>query len=221
RRIYIGNSEAKNYFKSLISKVIYTGNPIRKFNMVSKKQALHHWNFEEKRTMFVYGGSQGSHSVNQNFVEIIDELLDKEIQILFQTGRKEYGKIIDRFQNREGIVIKPFFDNIEYAYLASDLVICRAGAISLSEIAHFGLPVIIIPFPYSAGQHQLKNALSYNRYGAADILTENELNPKLLLESILKIIKNDTKLKKMSNAIKKLSVSESAKKIVIDIMSSL
>ena len=221
KRLYIGNEDAKQYFKSSASwrtKIKYTGNPIRKFEKISKEEALNFWKFENKKTIFIYGGSQGSHALNVNFYEIIDDILSNDIQIIFQTGFLDFDKVKNKFGTRKGLIVQPFFDNIEYAYSASDLVICRAGAISLSEISHFGLPAILIPFPYSAGQHQLKNAESFMKKGAAEIITEKELNPQLLLQKILDLINNKNRLIEMSDSIKTLSTYDSADRIVEDII---
>lgn len=218
KRLYIGNQDVKQYLKSVESKIKYTGNPIREFKKVRKQEALTFWNFKDKKTIFIYGGSQGSHSLNMNFSEIIDDILEKDIQIIFQTGFFDFEEINNKFGNRNGLVIQPFFDNIEYAYSASDLVICRAGAISLTEISHFGLPAILIPFPYSAGQHQLKNAQSFVKKGAAEMITEDELNPKLLFSEILDLINDKNRLLEMSSSLKSLVINDSAKRIVEDIM---
>ncbi|MCK4357894.1 MAG: undecaprenyldiphospho-muramoylpentapeptide beta-N-acetylglucosaminyltransferase [Candidatus Cloacimonetes bacterium] len=221
KRLYIGNLDAKQHFKSsrlVGTKIKYTGNPIRKFKKVRKQEALTFWNFKDKKTIFIYGGSQGSHSLNKNFSVIIDKILKKDIQIIFQTGFSDFKEINNKFGNRKGMVIQPFFDNIEYAYSASDLAICRAGAISLTEISHFGLPAILIPFPYSAGQHQLKNAKSFVKKGAAEMITEDELNPKILFCKILDIINDKNRLLEMSSSLKSLVIQDSAKRIVDDII---
>ncbi len=217
-RLYIGNIDVKQYLKSIEKKIKYTGNPIRKFKKISKSKALSFWNFMDKKVIFIYGGSQGSHSLNMNFSEIINNLLKNDIQIIFQTGFNDFKEINEKFGNRKGMVIQPFFVNIEYAYSASDLVICRAGAISLTEIIYFGLPAILIPFPYSAGQHQMKNAQSFVKKGAAEMITEHELNPKLLFTRIFDLLNDKNKLFEMSNSLKSVKVKDSATRIVEDII---
>ena len=217
KKIFLGNNDAKKYLKIPDEKLNFSGNPIRKFKNIDKKTALNFLKLENRKTIFVYGGSQGSHFINQTFSKIADRILEKNIQTIFQTGTADFDSINQKFGNRKGIVIKDFFENIEYAYQTSDLVICRSGAISLAEISFFGLPSILIPFPYSAGKHQLLNAKSYSKNNAAEIMIEKNLTPEILFKKVVNILSNKEKLRKMSEASKEMFVPDSEKIIVREI----
>ncbi len=218
RVIFLGNPEAKAYLKKASTKLLFSGNPLREFADISKNEARKFWGFEDRKTVFVYGGSQGSRSINDNFIRIIDDLLLQDIQIIFQTGKRGYKKICEKIGQKKSLVIKSFFTKIEYVYASADIVVCRAGAISLSEISHFELPAILIPFPEAAGNHQVENAKSYQKYGAAEIILDRRLEPNLLKSKILSILNNERKLRKMSKASKKLASKDSAKIIVRKIL---
>ena len=217
KKIFLGNSDAKKYLKISNEKIKFSGNPIRKFKNIGKTDALKFLKLANKKTIFVYGGSQGSHFINQAFSKIVDKILQKNIQIIFQTGSKDFSSINQKFGKKNGIIIRKFFRNIEYAYRASDLVICRSGAISLAEISFFGLPAILIPFPFSAGQHQLLNSKSFSKNNAAEIMIEKNLTSKKLFEKIAKILNDNEKLNEMSKASKKMFIPNSAKIIVEEI----
>lgn len=212
--IFLGNPEAKEYLNLDNSRLIYTGNPIRKMEKVDKAKAKKFWGLDDRKVIFVYGGSQGAKSINDNVVKIIEDLLKKDLQIIFQTGKNKYQKIYEKIGQQKSVVIKSFIRQMDLAYSAADLVVCRAGAISLSEIAFYELPAILIPFPKSSGNHQVKNAESLKKQGAAELLLDKNLNPENLKNKIMNIILDEMKSKLMSKAIKKFAKPESAKEIV-------
>jgi len=148
-------------------------------------------------------------------------LLSEKIQIIWQTGKIDYEEINRKFGNHKSVVIKPFFDKISFVYAASDLVVCRAGAISIAEIAHFSLPSIIIPFPYSAGQHQKKNALQLKDKKAAIVLEENQLSASILRKKIIELLASSRKRNKLYQNIKNFSIENSSEIIVNEIRKSL
>lgn len=218
---YLGFPQASQYLKHVRGKLLFTGNPLREFSNISKDEALKLWKLEDKPILFIYGGSQGSHIINQTAAEIIDELLQQRIQIIFQTGYLDYDRFMKRYSNKKGVVIKPFFDNIASVYKISSLAVCRAGALSLSELAYFGLPAIIIPFPYSAGNHQLKNARYFGEKKAAKMIVEEELKPEVLLKEILDILHNQRMLEEMRKSMKQLAPVNATRDIVEDIFQKL
>jgi len=211
--VFLGNKEAKQFLSIPSKKLVFTGNPIRKFRKITKNSALNYFNLRNKKTIFVYGGSQGSSPINKFMSEITCDLLSNDIQIIWQTGLKDYEFLQNKFEH-ESILIEPFFKEIAYVYCASDLVICRAGAISIAEVAYFALPSIIIPFPHAAANHQLKNALQLKRNKAALLIEEKNLTANLLKENIIDLIKNKNERERISQNIKKLAVDNSAERIV-------
>ena len=221
QRIYLGNPKATKYLKSREKQIYYTGNPIRAPRKLSLDKALEILGLHKKKTVFIYGGSQGSTPINNAVLPILETLLQNNFQVIYQTGKHDYSKIYELFGNNKNLVIKPFFDNIDVAYSASDLVVCRAGAISLSEVANFGIPAIIIPFPWAAGDHQVKNAESFQTKKAAVVIEEKNLTSEILLHEIVNILNNLEKSENMARAMKSLAKPQATQDIVSDIISTL
>jgi len=220
RRIYLGNPKAVDYLKCSKRRLYYTGNPIRLPKKISHEKVQEILGLHNKKTVFIYGGSLGSVPINNAVLPILEKLLQDGYQVIFQTGKRDYSRIFDLFANSKNLVIKPFFDDIEVAYSASDLVVCRAGAISLSEVAYFGIPAIIIPFPWAAGDHQVKNAESFGAKNAAVVIEEKNLTSDLLLHEIVNILNNLEKSENMASAMKSLAKPEATRDIVSDIIST-
>lgn len=216
-RIFLGYEKAKEYLDFVNEKLIFSGNPIRKFEIMKKREALAYFSIKNKKTLFIYGGSQGSSPINGFISEILEDLLVNEIQIIWQTGERDYEEIKNKFGQKKLVLIKPFFHKMSYVYSASDLVVCRAGAISISEIAYFSLPAIIIPFPYAAGQHQKLNALQLKNKNAAIVMEEKNLDPSIFREKIIELLASTPKREKLCQNIKDFSVGNSSEIIVDEI----
>ncbi len=207
-------------------KVHVTGNPLRgRFDNLNREEGLKAFRFESGQpVLLVFGGSQGSLSINQNVVEALD-LLEKrkrQYQVIFQTGEKGYLATTEALKNVKGIklVIQPFIYNMAQAYAASDLVIARSGAISLSEIAACGLPSILIPYPHATANHQEKNARAVENAGAAKVILEKDLSPIVLAELIDSLVMDLNVKQKMSEASRNLG-KPNATKAICDLIESL
>ena len=199
-------------------RIVTTGNPIRN-NILNgdKKSAIDEFELSiTKRTIFIFGGSQGSRFLNHSLSEVIKKINFKNIQILWQTGDKEYQKY-EGLSNKNLRVV-PFINDMASAYSLSDLVVCRSGALTLSEITACGKPSILIPFAAAAGNHQLKNAETLSKKGASILIEEKDLNAKVLLSNINNLINNESKLDSMSKASKNLGNPEATKMIVEQVM---
>ena len=196
------------------NEVILTGNPIRSTILNGKKKlAIKDFNLSEnKKTLFIFGGSQGSSFLNNSLLNIIQKINFKNIQIIWQTGDKDFRKY--KSLANKNLKIVPFINDMASAYAVSDLVVCRSGAITLSELTACGKPSIVIPFASAAGNHQLKNAIELKKNKAAVIIEEKDLNTQILLSNINNLINNDSTLKKMSKASKDLGNPHATKTIV-------
>ena len=202
----------------LDERVVITGNPIRN-NIIngSKSLAIKEYRlFKDKKTIFIFGGSQGSAFLNKSIANVINRLDYNALQVLWQTGDKEYQKY-KKFIN-DSVKVVPFINDMASAYALSDLVVCRSGALTLSEVTICGKPSILIPFAAAAGNHQLKNARTLFDAGAAVLLEEKSLYSKKLLMTINQLISNKNQLNKMSTASKNLGKPNATKKIVDHIM---
>ncbi len=199
----------------LIGNIIHTGNPIRTGIAKGEKESGYK-NFKLKKkckTIFLFGGSQGSSFLNKMLGSIVKNISKAGIQIIWQTGDAEYANY-SHF-NSSNIHVTPFINNMADAYAISDLIICRSGALTLAEITVCGKPSILIPFPYAAGNHQKKNAQTLVKAKAAKIFFQNNLNKKKLMYSIMNLIHNEKELNNMSKA-SKLIGKPNATKIIVD-----
>lgn len=219
-KIFLGFEEAMPYFKNK-EKIIVTGNPIRKsFSETSKDEARNLLNQkEESFILLIFGGSLGSAMINEVTVEALPFLLAQEnISIFFITGSNYYQGILDEL-TANGLLENPNIKVMEYAQnmdilLASaDLVVSRAGALTLGEEALVGIPAILIPSPNVTGNHQYYNAKAVSDKGGAIILEEAELSVSKFVEEIIALRLDSEKLKLMKNNVKKLGSSEAAELI--------
>ncbi|MEW6103234.1 MAG: UDP-N-acetylglucosamine--N-acetylmuramyl-(pentapeptide) pyrophosphoryl-undecaprenol N-acetylglucosamine transferase [bacterium] len=161
---------------------IFTGCPIRReIGKIGRDDGFSFFGLKDKKTILVMGGSQGSSRINEVFFEAIPNL--SEFQILWITGEKDYPTIKSRIQNPESRIF-PFIFEMEYVYACANIIIGRAGAVSIAEIKRCGIPAILIPYPFSSDQHQLKNAEVLKD---TIVIKEENLSKDSLLDAIFKI----------------------------------
>jgi UDP-N-acetylglucosamine--N-acetylmuramyl-(pentapeptide) pyrophosphoryl-undecaprenol N-acetylglucosamine transferase len=197
-------------------KLVYTGNPVRKdiLQLEGKREkGLAHFNLKEgKKTILILGGSLGARTINQAMLHDMENLAKDGYQVLWQCGKfyfKEMLLATDK-SKVENIQLREFIREMDLAYAAADLIVSRAGALSVSELSLVGKPVIFIPSPNVAEDHQTKNALAYVNHAAAWLLKDSEavgqLKNKideLLSDAVIaeKLVKNIRKLAKPNAAI--------------------
>ncbi len=215
KQICVAFEAAKDELKG---NTILTGNPIRANiqNGDRKKSGLLFDLNHDQKTIFLFGGSQGSAFLNKIMNECISMFESEKIQILWQTGQSQYEQL--KHLNSSIIKVRPFIHNMPEAYAISDIIISRAGALTLSEITACGKPSILVPFPHSAGDHQTKNAKSVVKAKAALLLPEKELTARKLFRSTISILYDDNKLESMSNNSRKLGVPNATNKIIDQIL---
>ena len=153
------------------SNYLFTGNPVRdNLINISKNDACNQIGINSsKKTIFILGGSQGSMPFNLFFIDCYKELIDKDIQIIWQTGTNQFNEI-NNLINHPNIIIRPFIKDIHIPYSCSDLVISRAGAMAIEELKKFNKAMILIPYPNSANNHQKFNALELSDNNAAKLI---------------------------------------------------
>lgn len=213
-RIAITFADSLNYFPK--EKVVITGNPVRrKFLEVSASNDLPI--IEAKFTIFIFGGSQGSHRINMTVLETLPLLQDfkKELFIIHQTGFNDL-EIVEEGYTKNGFMglIKPFIYNMAECYRRANLIICRAGASTIAEITALGKAAILIPYPYAANNHQVLNAESLSQSGAAISFKEGDLTPEALAAEIIKLRSDGDKLCQIEKKSQALARPQAAKEIV-------
>ena len=200
------------------------GNPLRpEFKQVLKIDAKEKLGLNmDKPVLCVMGGSQGAKSINNSFVEIIKELVqDHGYQIIFQTGEKNYSYISDRlskifkhYEKNKNLIVKPYFENMVDMLKASDIVISRAGSLSLSEIFASGTAPILIPYPHAAADHQRKNARFVEENNACIYVEDEEVDPNYLLKLLIELKDDPQRIKDLKSNASKLAKLDALKDIV-------
>ena len=210
--IHIAYDYAKQFLKNA-KQLITSGNPIRKINALSKTDARQQLNLTDQFTILIIGGSQGARSINEAMKNILTEFsLESDFNLIWQTGKKTYSNYA-KIASKDRIV-EPYFDDMNIVYSAADLIICRAGAMSLAEITAYHLPALIIPLNSAAANHQFYNAKSYENAGAAVLIKDDdELEDRLKFE-LKRLISDSEELKEMSEKIESFETVDATKKLV-------
>lgn len=197
-KVFLGFPDENNFFRE---KGIFTGNPLREIIKTKEEsKALYFFNFDNHRpTLLVFGGSGGSNRLNIVFSKIAEEILNLvDINIIFITGEKFYDKIVQEFPQDHRLKVFSYLEEMNLAYSISDLAVTRGGAMTLSELSFFGIPSVIIPFPFARDNHQLKNAQYLEKRGCLEIIEEKELTEEKLKNSVVYYFKHHDIIKKKS-----------------------
>ncbi len=219
KKICVAYPEMERFFPA--DKLVLTGNPVRKdllAKSISKEKGRERFGLNPKLpTVLVVGGSLGALTLNESMEAGIRRLYDEGIQVIWQTGKNFGERGPAAVKNLNGIVVTKFISDMAAAYAAADLVVSRAGAGSISELELLGKPCILVPSPNVAEDHQTKNARALSDKGAALLVTDAEARQKLV-DEIISLIGDKTRLQQMSTEIKKLALPESDEKIVDEIV---
>lgn len=183
---------------------------------------------ENKPLVLVFGGSQGAESINNSIVKIIKEKKNKDYQIIWAAGPYQYKVVKEELarekidiENIDGIKAVPYIYNMEEVMNIADLVVCRSGAMTVTEIEKVGKPAIFIPFPYAAENHQEYNARILEKAGAAKVILDKELTADKLHGTIETIVKEEGKLTKMGEESQNLSINNVEENIYKEIISAI
>lgn len=203
--VFVAYEEAVKYLKDK-SNCSVIGNPIRQnLGQVDKKIAVKFFGLNNKAvTILVFGGSQGSRNLNRAIDNLLSTSAFKGAQLIWQTGNLEFDTYKKKYENSEfkNIHILPFIDKMDYAYAVSDFVICRAGAMTISELIAMNLPSVLVPLPSAAANHQYKNAKALADAGAAMIVKDNSSLTNGIENAIEKLKSNIQMRKDMKENLK-------------------
>jgi UDP-N-acetylglucosamine--N-acetylmuramyl-(pentapeptide) pyrophosphoryl-undecaprenol N-acetylglucosamine transferase len=198
-----------------VQKTILTGNPVREEIILAGGERSHKAD-NDGFTLLVLGGSQGAHSLNELMVEAAPLFCGQQrLTIIHQSGLKD-EEMVGRCYGENGIraEVSAFFNDMAKIYSRADLVISRAGATTLAELAVMGLPAILIPYPFATDDHQSKNAQLYVDNGAALLLAENNLGCAALAEEINKLLTAHGRMVDMGRQMKKMGRVDATEKII-------
>ena len=203
-------------------KIVLTGNPIRQdleCTEAKRKEAYAHFQCNpNKKTLLVLGGSLGAGAINKSVIAALPAIGESDIQVIWQTGKSYYSNSEEalRYYPESPVYLTAFISRMDLAYSIADLIISRAGAGSISEFCILGKPVILVPSPNVAEDHQTKNAEALLKKNAAALITDPNAE-KDLFPQALQIIHDDKRLKELSENILKLALPDAASKIVDEI----
>lgn len=200
-------------------KITLTGNPVR-FEMVNiegkREEALKYYDLDpSKKTILVIGGSLGARTLNQSVMNHYDLLKESGVQVLWQCGKLYFNDLTEQLKGKESPSIKmvQFIDRMDLAYASADVIISRAGAISVSELCLVKKPVILVPSPNVSEDHQTKNAMALVNKQAAILVKDSEAK-ETLFPSALELMKDEAKKNSLSEAIAKLGKPKATESIV-------
>jgi len=176
-----------------------------------------------KNTILIFGGSQGSLSINNAIDKLLQSGKLNNMQIIWQTGIPHFDVFATKYKNyrNDGLRIMPFIDRMDFAYRISDFAVCRAGAMTLTELSITGLPAILIPYPHAAAQHQLKNAQMIARLGGALIVEDKPGMEDVLDSAIQNLCDEPDRVKKMSENIRGFYQQDTLPKIAAELQTLL
>jgi UDP-N-acetylglucosamine--N-acetylmuramyl-(pentapeptide) pyrophosphoryl-undecaprenol N-acetylglucosamine transferase len=215
--VHLSFIEARSYFQRK-DHLKVTGNPVRSYILSGDREAAAaEFNLTPgKPTVFVFGGSRGAHRINEAALDAMRRLKGRvDVQFILQTGREDYDRAAAEVaKDQLPARVMPFLRRIHMAYAAADLVVCRAGAMTLAEIAACGTPSILVPYPYAAHNHQVVNAMNLVDRGAAAMILDREMNGERLAKEIAHWLSDRQGLSRMSANARTFARPDAAERIV-------
>ncbi len=224
RVICVAYEKMDRYFPA--DKLVITGNPVRKLlvNLQGDpEQSRREFKLEEgKRVCLVVGGSLGARTLNRSFMDGLDKLDRDDLQVLWQCGRYYHDEVEEKVRTSglKNIRVLPFISRMDLAYDVADVIVSRAGAISISELCLVGKPVILVPSPNVAEDHQTRNAEALVGKTAALMVTDAEASEQLV-DRVLGLM-DDGKLKEeLSTNIRQLGIPDASQRIAVEVLKIL
>ena len=218
-KIFTGTDGMEKFFPK--EKIMITGNPVRTAivqSTVTRGQGLQFFSLEEKKkTVLVVGGSLGAKSINEAIDKGLDDLLNAGLQIIWQTGKPYSAKAKESTSEEKSVWVNDFITQMEYAYAAADIVVARAGAMTVAELCVVKKPVLFVPYPFAAEDHQTVNARQLVNKQAALMVKDDEAMEKLVSMTI-ELSKNESKQGELKRNIAALAITDADKKIAEEVL---
>ncbi|SEV82664.1 UDP-N-acetylglucosamine-N-acetylmuramylpentapeptide N-acetylglucosamine transferase [Kaistella antarctica] len=209
------------------TKTFFLGNPIRKniiTDLIDKDSAKEQLGLDtNKLTILSVGGSLGSRTLNNAWKENIDQLAAKDFQLIWQTGKTDYSDLKDNqsiINHQSKIMLREFIADMALAYSAADVIVSRAGAIAISELAMAQKAVLLVPFPFAAEDHQTKNAMTLVEKNAAKMVKDTEMSERFWT-TLMEICEHENTRAEMSENLKFFAKPSATEEIVDEILASL
>jgi len=221
-RIFVASDGMEKFFPA--NRIIVTGNPVRSAivdSQITRDEAIRGFGLDPAQpTVLSTGGSLGAKGINEAIAAHIDDWRQADIQLIWQTGKPFAAQAAALSQSRRGIWTGDFIPKMENAFAAADVVISRSGAMSIAELCVVGRPVIFVPFPFAAEDHQTANARNLADKGAALMVKDSEAKDKLVSTAIA-LVKDGTLRQQLKTNIGRLGVTDAADRIAKVILTTL
>ena len=220
KAICVAYEGMEKYFPK--DKIVITGNPVREYVHEIKtktNKALKYFDISgNKKVLLIMGGSLGAQTINESITNNLDLIAKSNIDVIWQTGKYYFNTISESFKGSKikNIKIVDFISRMDYAYAVSDLIVARAGASTISELCLAGKPIILVPSPNVAEDHQTKNAMALVKNNAALMIKDSDARKELIPEAI-QLINNSNLVETLGRNCKKMGIKNSAERIVNEI----
>lgn len=218
--ICVAYSQMERFFPK--ERLYLTGNPVRKSisNAVFDRQAAcaMFGLDSSKKTILVVGGSLGALSINQAIGDHLKQIAGNGVQLIWQTGKPYFEQARQQaIGNEDKVKVHAFISNIESAYAAADVVISRAGALAISELCIVGKPVIFVPYPFAAEDHQTSNAKALADQHAAWMIADKDV-PVLLMPRVMQLIQDEATQHAMTQKLNELAIKDADERIACKVL---
>ena len=222
-KIFVASDGMEKFFPA--NKIMITGNPIRpaiaNVSLIPKEEAVKFFGLQPgKKTLLIVGGSLGARSINEAIAKGLNDLVQSGLQIIWQTGKTDADKWKEAAQDQLSVWVNDFITEMEKGYAAADIVISRAGAMAKAELCVVKKPVLFVPFPFAAEDHQTVNAMNLVEKHAALMVKDNEAMDKLV-PTIIELAKNEKQQAELKENIGKYAVTNADHNIASEILKSI
>ena len=221
-KIFTGTDGMEKFFPN--EKILITGNPVREVITragVSRSEGIKFFSLTEtKKTVLVVGGSLGAKSINEAIDKGLDNLLNAGLQVIWQTGKPYAAKAKERATGKESVWVNEFIMQMEFAYAAADIVVARSGAMSVAELCVVKKPVLFVPYPFAAEDHQTVNAMQLVNKHAALMVKDSEVMQKLVFMTI-ELSLDESKQNELRKNIAALAITNADMKIANEIVNNI
>ena len=221
-KVFVASDNMDKFFPK--EKIVITGNPVRTViaqSTISRSEGIKFFGLDEnKTTVLAVGGSLGARSINQALAERLEDFKSNNLQLIWQTGKTTAAEYIEKGKGYTNIKVSEFITDMEMGYAAADVVISRAGAMAVAELCVAGKPVIFVPFPFAAEDHQTVNAQHLVDKHAAFMVKDSEANERLV-NDVIQLAKDEAMQQELKINISKLAIKNADEIIAKEIIREL
>ncbi|MFI5164684.1 MAG: undecaprenyldiphospho-muramoylpentapeptide beta-N-acetylglucosaminyltransferase [Bacteroidia bacterium] len=221
-KIFVATDGMEKFFPA--EKITITGNPVRASisqSTITRSEGNKFFSLvENRKTVLIVGGSLGARSINEAIDKGLDELLNAGLQLIWQTGKAYAAKAKERIGKQESVWINEFIAQMEYAYAAVDIVVARSGAMTVAELCVVKKPVLFVPYPFAAEDHQTVNAMKLVNKNAAMMVKDSEAINKIV-PMIIELSKDENKQNELKKNIGMLAITNADEVIAREVLKTL